>query len=217
MLGRPEALMPARLSWFLLLSLLVAPSVNAKDKKKASLPQLVLRARTVLVVVSPDAGEPLEHPTANSTARENVEKALMSWGRLQPVMDGQEADLVIAVRAASSRIASPTMKGGPIDSRPTVTQPTDTGIRIGVEQGHPPPLNDPSMSGPPESGPHIGTEAGPSEDSFEVYLGNTQYPLDSSPVWRYVAKDCLRLPPVSAVEQFRKAIAESEKLQQKKP
>jgi hypothetical protein len=31
-----------------------------------------------------------------------------------------------------------------------------------------------------------------------------------------VAKDCLRAPEVTAVEQFRKAIAESEK-QQKKP
>jgi hypothetical protein len=52
---------------------------------------------------------------------------------------------------------------------------------------------------------------------IEVYLGNTQYPLDSPPVWRYSAKGCLRTPNVSAVEQFRKAIAESEQLQQKKP
>jgi hypothetical protein len=58
---------------------------------------------------------------------------------------------------------------------------------------------------------------GPSQDSFEVYLGKTQYPLDSPPIWRYIAKDCLRAPTVSAVEQFRKAVAESEQLQQKKP
>jgi hypothetical protein len=36
-------------------------------------------------------------------------------------------------------------------------------------------------------------------------------------VWRYVAKDCLRARAVSAVEQFRKSIAESEKPQQNKP
>jgi len=209
--------MPTRLFWFLLLTLLIAPTVHAKDKKKPPLPEFVLRARTVLVVIRPDAGEPLDRPTANAVARENVEKALMSWGRLQPVMEGQEVDLVIAVRAGTGRVTGPTVKGGPIDSRPTVVQPTDTGIRIGTQQGHPPPLNDPGMSGPRDSGPHISNEVGPSEDSFEVYLGTIQYPLDSSPVWRYMAKDCLRAPAVSAVERFRKAIAESEKLSQKKP
>jgi hypothetical protein len=217
MLVRSEAHMPARLSRLLLLTLLIAPAVHAKDKKKPSLPEFVLRARTVLVVIRPDAGEPLDRPTANAAARENVEKALMAWGRLQPVMEGQEADLVIAVRAGTGRITGPTEKGGPIDSRPTVVQPADTGIRIGAQQGHAPPLNDPSMSGPRDSRPHISNEVGPSEDSFEVYLGNTQYPLDSAPVWRYMANDCLRAPAVSAIEQFRKAIAESEKLQQKKP
>src|SRR2546423_11530883 len=103
--------MPARLSWFLLVTLLVAPALHAKDKKKPSLPELVLRARTVLVVIHPDAGEPLHQPTANATARENVERALMNWGRLQPVMDGQEADLVIAVRTGTGRMMSPTLKG----------------------------------------------------------------------------------------------------------
>ena len=210
--------MRARLSWFLLLILLVSPALNAKDKdkdkdkKKSSLPELVLRARTVLVVIHPDAGEPLHQPTANATARENVEQALMNWGRLQPVMDGQVADLVIAVRTGTGRMVGPTVKGGPIDTRPTVMQPTDTGIRIGAQQGHAPPLNDPGMSSPRGGGPRISNEVGSSEDSFEVYLGTSQYPLDSSPVWRYVARDCLRAPTVSAVEQFRKAIAESEKL-----
>src|SRR5437773_5988634 len=208
--------MRARLSWFLLLILLVSPALNAKDKdkdkKKSSLPELVIRARTVLVVIHPDAGEPLHQPTANATARENVEQALMNWGRLQPVMDGQVADLVIAVRTGTGRMVGPTVKGGPIDTRPTVMQPTDTGIRIGAQQGHAPPLNDPGMSSPRGGGPRISNEVGSSEASFDVYLGTSQYPLDSSPVWRYVARDCLRAPTVSAVEQFRKAIAESEKL-----
>jgi len=30
-------------------------------------------------------------------------------------------------------------------------------------------------------------------------------------IWRYIAKDCLREPKVTAVEEFRKAIAEAEK------
>jgi hypothetical protein len=70
----------------------------------------------------------------------------------------------------------------------------------------------------PQNGPRIGNEVGASEDTFEVYRGGVQYPLDSSPVWRYIAKDCLRQPGVTAVEEFRKAIAQAEKPQPpKKP
>lgn len=209
--------MPARLSWLLFLLLLIAPALDAKDKKKAPLPDFVLRARTVFVLIPPDVGEPVDHPTANAEARDNVEKALYAWGRFQLVMAAQDADLVIAVRSGTGRVSGPTIKGGPIDSRPPVSHPTDTDIRIGVQKGQPPPLNDPSLSGSRDSGPHISNEVGPAEDYLEVYLGNTQYPLDSPPVWRYVAKNCLRPPTVSAVEQLRKAITESEKLQQKKP
>jgi hypothetical protein len=215
--------MIARLSWLIVVAALLAVPANAKDKdkKKTSLPDYVLKASTVLVVVMPDAGEPIDQPMANSTARENVEKALMEWGRLRLVMDGQESDLVIAVRTGSGRMV-PTIKGGPIDNRPGVAQPTDGGIRIGAQQGH--PTSDPGM-GPqnspqnsPQNGPRLSKEIGPSEDTFEVYRGGVEDPLDSPTVWRYTAKDCLRAPKVSAVEEFRKVIAEAEKPQlPKKP
>lgn len=194
---------------FLLLAFI--PRVQAKDKSKASLPAYVLQARTVRVVIRPEAGEPLTNPTANSTARENVERALTAWGRLQVVMDGMESDLVIAVRTGSR--PGPTIRGGPLDTRPGVMQPGDGGIRIGAQQGRP-PFGD-STNGP-LSGPRIGNEIGPSDDMFEVYLGMTDYPLDSAPAWRYISKDCLRAPSVPAVEQFRKAIAEAEKAAQEK-
>lgn len=203
--------MPARLSSLVLLATLLATPSIAKDKKKASLPEYVLRASTVLVIVDPEAGEPVDQPMANANARENVEKALMQWGRLRPVMDGQESDLVIAVRTGSGRIVRPTIKGGPIDNRVGVAQPTDGGIRVGGQRGQAPPLSDPGAS--PQNGPHIGNEVGPSEDTFEVYRGGVSDPLDSPTVWRYTAKNCLRAPEVSAVEEFRKAIAEAEKPQ----
>ena len=175
----------------------------------------------MLVVVSPDAGEPLERPTANADARDNVEKALMEWGRLQPVMDGADPDLVIAVRTGSGKMVQPSIKGGPIDNRTGVAQSTDSTIRIGGQHGQPPPLSDPGMGGPlggPQNAPRVGNEAGPSEDTFEVYRGGVPDPLDSPPVWRYIAKDCLRAPQVSAVEEFRKLITAAEKPQvPKKP
>jgi hypothetical protein len=209
--------MTARLSSLVLLVALLAGPATAKDKKKSALPEYVLRATTVLVVISPEASEPVNQPIANATARDSVEKALMQWGRLRLVMAGEESDLVIAVRTGSGRMVQPTIKGGPIDQRPGTVQSTDGGIRIGGQQGQPPPLSDPGV-GPPQNGPRMGNEVGASEDTFEVYRGGVQDPLDSPPVWRYIAKDCLREPGVTAVEEFRKAIAKAEQPQPpKKP
>src|SRR5438876_580107 len=85
----------------------------AKDKKKALLPVDVLEARTVLVIIDPDAGIDAEHPNANRMAREDVEQALMKWGRYSLVMEPQTADLIITVRKGSGRIAQPTIGGVP--------------------------------------------------------------------------------------------------------
>ena len=56
---------------------------SGKDKKKAVLPNAVLDAETVLVVIDPEAGVPIDAPNANQTARDDVEKALMNRGQLQ--------------------------------------------------------------------------------------------------------------------------------------
>jgi hypothetical protein len=66
-------------------------------------------------------------------------------------------------------------------------------------------------------GPQLGNQISSSDDTFEVYMGRGEYPLDAPPLWRYVAKDSLNAPQVDAVEQFRKAIEESEKQRQGKP
>src|SRR5579864_1402702 len=207
-----EVSMLARLPVLFLLVALTAP-LQAKDKNKSALPDFVLKASTVVVLVDPNAGEPLDQPNANVAARDNVEKALMEWGRLHPMMDGAQTDLVIVVRTGSGRSMQPTIKGGPIDQRTGVGQTTDSTIRIGGQQGHAPPM---SQTGPQNTGPHISNEAGPSEDSFAVYRGGVEYPLDSPAVWRYIAKDCLKPPKVTAVEEFRKAMVEAEKPQQNK-
>lgn len=209
--------MTARLSSLLFLAIFLVAPAGAKDKKKSSLPEYVLRARTVLVVIDPDAGEPLDQPHANAIARENVEKAIMEWGRFSLVPKGADSDLVISVRTGNGNAARPMIKGGPIDQRPGTAEAGDTTIRIGAQQGQAPPLSGPGMP-PPNQGPQISNEVGASEDAFQVFRGGVQYPLDSPAVWRYIAKDCLRAPTVNAVEEFRKAIAAAEKPQvPKKP
>ncbi len=206
--------MATRLFSAVALAVLLVASATSKDKKKSSLPEDVLRARTVRVVIEPDAGEPLDQPNANATARDNVERALTEWGRFNLVMDGQEADLIIAVRTGS-RAMRPTMKGGPIDQRPGLGQTTDSSVRIGAQRGQPPPLGDPTMD-PQSQRPHMQNEMGPADDMFAVYRGSMNDPLDSPPVWRYISKNCLQAPQVSAVEEFRKALAQAEQPQQSK-
>src|SRR5258708_30409851 len=139
-----------------LLAVSMSAPLSAKDKKKPTLPEYVLRAQTVRVIVAPDSGEPLDQPMANSTARDNVEKALSEWGRYRVVMDGQQADLVISVRTGSGNMTRPTIKGGPIDQRGGVAQGTDSTIRIGGgagrQRGQHPTMNPPNQR-PPISNP----------------------------------------------------------------
>src|ERR1700690_715276 len=78
--ARRRCPMSARIGMFFLIVLVVAPLAHAKNKKKQVLPDYVLKAQTVLVVIHPDAGEHLTNPTANRTAQDNVEKALRDWG-----------------------------------------------------------------------------------------------------------------------------------------
>lgn len=205
--------MSRRLCSLLILSALLLTLAFAKDKNKRVLPAYVMQARTAVVLINPDAGEPLDHPYSNSTARESVEKALLEWGRFDLLNDGQQSDLIFVVRTGNGKAMQPTMKGGPIDQRPGYGESTDSTVRIGGHQGQPPSTEDQSVS-PPNRGPHMSNEVGASEDTLEVYHGGVQYPLDSPPVWRYVAKDCLRPPKVAAIEEFRKLIAEQEKPKQ---
>jgi hypothetical protein len=195
----------------LLLCSLVAAG---KDKKKIILPADVLKAETVLVVIEPDAGEPMDAPMANRTARNDVETAIMNWGRFRLALNASDADLIISVRKGSGKVAEPTIGGIP-DDRPVILDPSQSGPRVGGQKGSPPPLSQPNAS--PQQGPHPQVEMGQSDDMFAVYRGKRENPLDSPPVWRYSAHDALRSPGVPAVDAFRKAILEAEKQQAVNP
>jgi hypothetical protein len=207
-----EAVMFDRMRVLLLIIVLVASVAIASGKKKDLLPAYVLKARTVLVMIDPNAGTSLTSPQANKTAQDDVEKALMKWGRFAPVLAGMQADLVITVRKGSGKIVQPTIGGEPTNDRPVIVQPTDNGIRIGVQQGRPP---DVQKGGPAQdTKPHKQIETGPPDDMFAVYEGSIGLPLDGTPVWRYTAKNALRSPDVPAVAEFRKIIEAA--LKQKK-
>jgi hypothetical protein len=202
------------------LVVMLAGMASAKKKEKVYLPDHVLKAQTVLVVILPDSGgEPVNDPFANRKAQEDVEKAFMKWGRYRLALDASTADLVIGVRKGTGQAASPTINGGPVDTdrRPATVETTDNQIRIGAQQGRPPSTTqegDASGMGgqnAPNDRPHMGMEVGARDDTFMVFLGGVPYPVDNAPVWKHIAKDGLKAPGVAAVEQFRKAVEESEK------
>jgi hypothetical protein len=195
---------------------------GAKEKKKALLPDYVLAAKTVTVIIDPTAGIPVDDPGAHKTALDDVEKALMEWGRLKLTMDPAQADLVIVVRKGSDKAVQPTVTGYPTNDRPIIVQQTNDSIRIGAQSG-------PPVGVPPDQQGNVGQgrEVGNSKDSFMVYQGQVgqstnptadQTPVwsyaDQTPVWRYVEKDGLKAPEVRAVAEFKKAVDEAVKAQQ---
>jgi hypothetical protein len=150
----------------------------------------------------------------NRTSRDEVERAIRKWGRFNLVLDANTADLIIAVRKGNK--SGPIISHSPVDDRPVTTLPSGEDARVGGLPGHP-PLTEPLPGGVGDRGPKLGSQIVSSDDAFEVYLGGGEYPLDSSPIWRSVVKNALSAPQVAAVEEFRKAIEESEKQRQQKP
>jgi hypothetical protein len=184
---------------------------TAKEKTKATLPAYVLDAKTIMVMIDPEAGISMSDPGGNRTAQSDVEKALMKWGRYSPVISMPSADLIIVIRKGSGKAVQPIIGGVPTNDRPVVVNPTDTGIHVGVQQGHPP--GDTQVDAG-NTKPSQGAEVAPPEDSFAVYDAHSEHSTDMPPVWRYVAKNALRSPEVPAVGEFRKAVEEALKQQQ---
>lgn len=187
----------------------LAVLASAKKKESVLLPDYVLKAETVVVLILPDTPEPMNDPFANRKAQEEVEKAIMKWGRFRLTQEAFTADLVIGVRKGTGKVMNPTISGGPVDTRPGTVETTDNQIRVGVQQGRPPGgTQTGDSSGRPRQGMEAGTTA---EDMFEVFRGGDTYGATSAPVWTYVVKDGLTPPGMAAVEKFRKTLEEAEK------
>ena len=181
----------------------------AKDKKKNTLPTYVLRAQTVAVIIDPTAGFTIDDPRANEVARQDVESALLSWGRYNPILQTNDADLIVVVRKGNGRMVNDTIHDPRQNNRPGSVLTADNGVSLNGQHG----TSSPQPS--PEPTPQM--DIGQTEDSFVVYEGGGDRPLDRAPVWRYTAKDGLLSPAVPAVDAFRKAVADAEKAAAKTP
>lgn len=184
---------------------LLCMTAAAKDKKKFVLPPDVFGAKTVLVMVDPEARIDPNDPSGNILAKENVEKALVRWGRFTPVDKGVPADLVIVVHKGHMRMGEPSAAGAPGNASAlgTMGSPGPAVPSAGRTGNFP---NDATTQ---SSQPQL--DSGPTEDTFVVYRGAGSNPLSSPPVWRFSRTNALDPPGVVAVEAFQKLVAESEK------
>ncbi len=206
--------MTVRVRVLLLILFLSASIAITSAKKKPAVPAYVLKAHTVVVLIDPDAGTSLNDPLANKTAQEDVEKALMKWGRLSPVSDPGSADLVIIIRRGSGKIVDRTVGNLPTNDRPVVVQQTDNSIRLGGTQGRAP--GSPTQVDPQDTRPAQQTEVErPSQDMLTLYPPGTRDTSERPAAWRYEGKGALKSPDVPAVAELRKAIEDAEKQQQK--
>jgi hypothetical protein len=201
-----------RLILIIVCSTALLSSSFAKDKNKSSLPDAVLQAQTVRVVVSPDAGLSINQPTANAIARDWVENALQAWGRFKIVYEG-DSDLVIAVRASNGQAASPTIENGSTDTHISGVQYGK--VTVGASQGHGPAMSEPTVN-PKSTGPHVGKQIDGGRDLFAVYQGGPMYKMSAPPLWKCERKNALKAPDMVAIREFRKAVDTAES-QTKKP
>ncbi len=218
--------------WLVLAATVLMPAALAKDSLPA-VPFDVLQARTVAVIIDPDAAVSLLDPDANKTAQRDVEAALSKWGRFETVLNPIDADIVIVVRKGTSKPADVTVKDPRQNSRPGSY--TNGDIAIGAHHGSssPPtaqgqhgyniPPGDPLPAHPetnpgetppvppprPETNPQV--ETGTRNDVFAVYRGHTEKFTNSEPSWMYVRKNALHSHDVPAVGKFREAMEEAAK------
>lgn len=191
-------------------------SASAKDTEKGALPTTVLRARTVAILVDPNAGVSLSDPQANQVAQRDVEAAIQQWGRFQTVLSTQGADLLIVVRRGHGKLVDETVRDPRQNSRPGSVTRTDDSLSLGGQHGTPAhPV--PGTGQDAHSSVSPSMEVGGTVDTFVVYENKEDDPLGAPAVWRYEGKDGLKPHTVPAVEQFRKALVVADKIAAKHP
>ena len=176
----------------------------AKDKNKNALPAYVLQAKTVAVIVDPDAQFASNDPQANFMAKRDVEAALLKWGRFELVSQPEDADLLVVVRKGDARslgdlTSDSRQSGGGVNGPRTGTMPNEPGM---------------ADSGPGQRTP--GMDSAFSQDSFTVFKGG-ENPHTTTPGWKYFGQNGLDPGTVPAVAAFKKVVAAAEKATAEKP
>ncbi|MES1258926.1 MAG: hypothetical protein ABUS51_10865 [Acidobacteriota bacterium] len=201
----------AKLGWLSVACLALTPAFAKSDKPVV--PSYLLDAHTVAVVIDPNAGISPGDPNANQTARQDVEQALLKWGRFTAVLNPDAADLVIVLRRGHGKLAETTISDPRQNNRHGDVSHTDDGVSVGVQRGSPRGNNSPGTNPLPypDNSAHPQTEVGNTADAFLVFEGNHHFDEDGIPGWKWIQKNGLHPHNVPAVDEFRKALEEADK------
>ena len=127
-----------RVSTLLALTFLVTLGF-AKDKTKNTLPAYVLQAKTVAIIIDPNAGMSIDDPQANERAQKDVEAALLKWGRFDLVSETKSADLIIVVRKGNGRPMDDAMSDARQNNGGDAINSSGRGGSMGPPRGSLPP------------------------------------------------------------------------------
>ena len=167
---------------------LACASTQAQQTNQAFLNKIV-NARFVMVTT--ESGDPFD-PKIISDDRKaagDIQNKITEWKRYTLVYRKEDADIVIAVRAAG-RV------------RVNAGVHIDTGRQN--KRPLPPGVYDPSQPTSTSVGPILTADAGPKDDLFSVYDAS-DYPA-SAILWRKEQKNGLGYPTIPLFEQFKKDV-----------
>jgi hypothetical protein len=173
----------------------------AKSPNKSDLNRRITHAQYIIVttyygnsIVNPNT------PTEDRNVMLAMEQALKKWGRYHVVYSPEMADLVVLVRKGRYAV----LTGGG-----TIGVGSGGGISIGSGQ--------PGIAGTVPDNRPIGTgvgissgaEAGMPDDELAIY--DAHLGLDTSPLWRRMQHDGLRVPKIPLLEELKRQVQETDK------
>ncbi len=158
---------------------LATPWLAAQSKSRV--PQLVVKARYVMVTTMQGTEALATVPPEDLRAVADVQMALQKWGRYTLVYKPEEADLIIALRRGRLASVTPTVEVGRSSDDPK----GKVGYGVGVEAGNP-------------------------YDLFAVYNARTGG-LDSPALWRAAEKNGLDRPDLPLFKKFQKEVERAAK------
>lgn len=158
---------------------LTAPWLAVQSKSRV--PQLIVKARYVMVTTIQGTEPSPTVPPEDLRAVADVQAAIQKWGRYTLVYKPEEADLIIALRRGRLVSVTPTVEVGRSSEEPK----GKVGYGVGVEAGNP-------------------------YDLFAVHNARTGG-LDSPALWRASEKNGLDRPDLPLLKKFQKEVERAAK------